>query len=327
MLSILLPVNKHTQYFYQVIESLVKSVAVLDVPTQLVVITNNLNQEEEMLVFKELESYSFEKEVRHSSAKNLSDALNFGLTFCKYDLVARMDQDDITFPNRFKEQILYLSEHSNTALIGGQVILINAQNKVIGRSSYPTSQKTCNKQLKITNCFAHPAVMFRKNCVIAVGGYMNDFPMAEDYYLWVRLNKFWELTNLSTNVLKYRIHDSQVTSSNLVLQLSSTLQIIALNFAINKEKLQFEIENLLDENKKDFIKAIFSVPTLRAHSKFRASIAIMILRRGKLYTGSTLPRSLFLIIIALRSNPILTLEEISKYFLRIFKRFYVANEL
>ena len=327
MLSILLPVNRHTVYFTQVINSLTKAIENLDVPTQLVVVTNKLTDEEVQLVKQDISKYPFENVIQESPANNLAEVLNFGLEICKYDFVARMDADDVCLPNRFGDQLKYLGANSDVAAVGGQLSLIDSNNRVIGRASYPTSKNRIKKRITRINCLAHPAVMFRKRCIYSVGGYQNDFPMAEDYFLWVRLSKTWSLANLSECVLQYRIHQSQITSKNFMLQLCSTVRIIALSYPVNQNNIRLELDQFLEKTRSRSVMEILSLNSIRPHSHFKASIAILILRRDGLKSGIKKRHILLLLATAFRGDPTTTLIELFQYALRIFQRFYGRKTL
>ena len=310
MLSILVPVNQHTKYFCAVVKSIEKSISLLNFPTQLVIILNRLDSVSRKNIENELDSYSYPYEIAISNAKNLSDVLNFGLELCIYDYVARMDQDDVTFADRFDEQFSFLEKNPKVALVGGQVILINSVDEVIGKAKYPVESKNIRKSLKYMNCFAHPAVMYRKSAVVKAGGYLNTFPLAEDYYLWVRLSKIADTYNLKSHVLKYRIHDSQVSADNFFEQLSSTIRIMGIGFNILDQELTNDFRSIRDRHKKTIIREVMAFTSVRQDRKFRAAIALMFLRRGSSYTGNTLLQNILLIWIALFSDPLMTFKSV-----------------
>jgi hypothetical protein len=312
MLSILLPVNRHTEYFSSVVNSLVKSIELLNKPTQLVVVLNKLSEEDKRLVSIDLNFYPFDKVLEITNANNLSEVLNYGLGFCKYDLVARMDQDDVSLPSRFNEQVSFLELNLTTSLVGGQVILINSFDERIGVARYPVGFRKIHKSLKFKNCFAHPAVMYRKNVVVKIGGYSNRFPFAEDYYLWVRLSMISQVDNLKTYVLKYRIHNSQVSTENFVIQLTSTIRIMALQFGVPDEEINLCFKSIESEEKKQVIKKILKCHSVKQNKNFRAAIALMMLRRGSSYTGNSIFDNLYLVCISIYSNPISIMKLILK---------------
>ena len=61
------------------------------------------------------------KIVPLSQNQGLGRALNEGLKFCSFDLVARMDTDDISKPDRFEKQIRFISQHPDISVVGSWV--------------------------------------------------------------------------------------------------------------------------------------------------------------------------------------------------------------
>lgn len=120
----------------------------------------------------------------------LGSALNEGLRYCSYEYVARMDSDDICFPERFEKQINYLENHPDIDVIGcwtKEFHLDNQGNKIItSLKRFPHTVwenfKYCTKRCPVE----HPAVIFKKRAVLAAGGYQHCY-LFEDYHLWARM--------------------------------------------------------------------------------------------------------------------------------------------
>lgn len=51
----------------------------------------------------------------------LGKALNEGLKYCSYDIVARMDTDDIAKPERFEKQLAVFQEHPDIDVVGAWI--------------------------------------------------------------------------------------------------------------------------------------------------------------------------------------------------------------
>lgn len=116
----------------------------------------------------------------------LGEALNNGLKFCTYDLVARCDADDINRPNRFLNQVDYMCNHPEIDIISSWVQQF--ENEPLDKDDIrrvPAREKLFD-HAKRKNPFNHPAVMFRKHIIINIGGYGKEF-LYEDYALWMRL--------------------------------------------------------------------------------------------------------------------------------------------
>jgi glycosyltransferase involved in cell wall biosynthesis len=130
------------------------------------------------------------KIVKLPQNMGLGFALNKGLKFCNNEYIARMDSDDICFPERFEKQISYLQTHPDIDVIGcwtQEFHLDIHGNKVItSLKRFPHSIwenfKYCTKRCPVE----HPAVIFKKKSVIDAGGYQSCY-LFEDYHLWARM--------------------------------------------------------------------------------------------------------------------------------------------
>ncbi|WP_458402195.1 glycosyltransferase [Candidatus Avelusimicrobium sp.] len=117
----------------------------------------------------------------------LGAALNKGLSVCSCPWVARMDADDISLPGRFAQQISFLKQNTDIAVLGGWVQETDSATLTpLSVRRVPEKPADILKFLKKRCPFNHMSVMFKKSAVTAVGGYQ-PFYLLEDYYLWARL--------------------------------------------------------------------------------------------------------------------------------------------
>ncbi|MGL5051637.1 MAG: glycosyltransferase [Fusobacteriaceae bacterium] len=140
--------------------------------------------------------------------QGLGKALNIGLEKCTYELVARMDGDDISKPERFLKQIEIYKNNPKLDMIGSWIDefqIINNEFKVRSIRKVPEKNEEIYKKLKTICTFNHPTVMYKKIKVIGVGSYNQEFKL-EDYYLWIRMalnkNIFF---NLQESLVYFRI--------------------------------------------------------------------------------------------------------------------------
>lgn len=116
----------------------------------------------------------------------LGRALNQGLNVCKYDIVARMDTDDICHPLRFEKQISTLKV-IDVDICGSWVSEFETSCEIVTAFRRPPenhSEIVASSRLR--NPLNHPSVMYRKSAVLNVGGY-DDVLFFEDYHLWLKL--------------------------------------------------------------------------------------------------------------------------------------------
>ena len=125
--------------------------------------------------------------VRLAKNGGLGNALNEGIKYCKNELVARMDSDDIAYPNRGEKQMAVFNAHSEVSICSGIVEEFTTDpNTVDTKRVPPETNAEIVEFAKKRNPFNHPCVMYKKSAVEAVGSYQ-DFYLLEDYYLWLRM--------------------------------------------------------------------------------------------------------------------------------------------
>lgn len=144
---------------------------------------------------KELNSVIEEMQNEHSELHvvrlkengGLGNALNYGMKFCKNELIARMDSDDISYPNRCEKQLDIFQKMKKVSICSG-IIEEFIENKECVENIRVLPEKNWEILLyaKRRNPFNHPCVMYKKSDVMNAGGYQ-DFFLLEDYYLWVRM--------------------------------------------------------------------------------------------------------------------------------------------
>jgi glycosyltransferase involved in cell wall biosynthesis len=150
----------------------------------------------------------------HQENAGLVASLNRGVALAKAPLIARMDADDIAFPERFAKQFAYLQQHPDVVVLGTSIRLIDENEKPIYDMRYPVRAKEVAKSMFRTNPMAHPTVMMRTDIVREAGGYNPLYQYNEDYDLWLRLSEKYKLANLPDIYLLYRQHPHKVSFQN-----------------------------------------------------------------------------------------------------------------
>lgn len=127
--------------------------------------------------------------IRLEQNGGLGNALKLGVENAKYDIIARMDSDDICLTNRFELQLKYLEQHPEVDILGGQISeFIGIPENIIGKRVVPCTNSEIYNFMKSRCAFNHMTVMFHKDAVLKAGNYQDWF-WNEDYYLWVRMMK------------------------------------------------------------------------------------------------------------------------------------------
>lgn len=147
---------------------------------------------------------------------NLGETLNVGLAACTAPLVARLDQDDIPVPSRLIRQCEVLRLNPEAAMTCSGKIFIDEVGRATGESMPPATSDALLKVMRWKNVVWHPTVMFRREVVIALGGYAPDAVFVEDYELWLRMLAGHTIVPIDEPLLRYRIHANQITRAKVI---------------------------------------------------------------------------------------------------------------
>ena len=136
------------------------------------------------------------------------NARRFGLANCSNELVALMDSDDISLPNRFHYQLKAFQDDPTLDIVGGQITeFIGEPTNIIGKRVVPEKHDDIKAFMKKRCPMNQVSVMFKKSAVESAGGYL-DWYCEEDYYLWIRMflngSKF---ANVPQTLVNVRIGD------------------------------------------------------------------------------------------------------------------------
>jgi glycosyltransferase involved in cell wall biosynthesis len=125
--------------------------------------------------------------VRLAKNVGLGPALNVGLAECRNELVARMDSDDVSLPDRCRAQLEAFAADPALDIVGGWIGEFDESPQDLSRMrKVPETDEAIREFAKVRCPFNHMTVMFRKSSVLDVGGY-GDVPLCEDYDLWARM--------------------------------------------------------------------------------------------------------------------------------------------
>ena len=127
------------------------------------------------------------KVVRLETNVGLGKALNAGFEACRNELVARMDSDDISVPERCERLISCFEADPSLDIVGSHVReFVDTPENVVGERRVPIDNASIRRYLRRRDPFNHPAVMFRKSKVLACGSY-GDYRKNQDTDLWFKL--------------------------------------------------------------------------------------------------------------------------------------------
>lgn len=200
--SVLMAVYKKEQplFFKEALRSVFEQSLI---PNEVVLVKDGpLTEELEQIIVDFSSKNEQLKVITLEKNQGLGEALRIGLNACSFDLVARMDSDDICKPYRFEKQIAFLKEHKEITIVGSWIEeFSDCKEEIEAIRELPQEDKQLKIFMKWRNPFNHMTVMFRKKDILAVGGYQ-PFYLLEDYYLWNRLaNANYYFANIGESLL------------------------------------------------------------------------------------------------------------------------------
>lgn len=219
LVSVVMPVHNGGKF----VEEAVESILTQTLPDFEFIIINDGSTDDTSVLLNRYARADSRVRIYNQAKLGLIASLNKGCSVAVGKYIARMDADDVAFPDRFERQVGFLERHPEIAVLGAAAEVIDANGKRIGEIRHPTDDREIDKALLNSCCFAHPTIMMRKEVFRAVGGYVKTFVDAEDYDLWLRIAERYKLANLPEPVLRYRFHTNQVSVVNIKQQVLSIL--------------------------------------------------------------------------------------------------------
>ena len=143
--------------------------------------------------------------IKNETNLGLTRSLNKGLDIITTDLVARMDSDDISCPERFEKQKQYLEQHPEIDILGGAILEIDENGQPLNKRYYPKDNKSVYKSIYKANPIAHPTVMIRTRLFENGLRYNEKYRTNQDLALWFdALLAGYNIGNLTDVILHFR---------------------------------------------------------------------------------------------------------------------------
>ncbi len=207
MFSVLMPIcyKERPEFFSAAFDSIINQTLV---PNEIVLIKDGP-------LTKELDNQIVEYEKKYPEILKVIDlpenqglgiALGIGVEACKYELIARMDADDIARNDRFEIQIKFLNEHPEIDILSSNIAEFeNSIDHITGYRILPQTPEELFRFGKKRSPVNHMTVVFRKSSVLKAGNYQH-LRGIEDYYLWMRMmSKGMKFYNLQEPLVYARV--------------------------------------------------------------------------------------------------------------------------
>lgn len=226
--SIVIPVHNGEKYIKEALDSCINQ----SYNNIEIIVVDDKSTDNTLDILKKYESNDKVKILAVEKQNGLGNVINIGIRASKGKYIARMDADDIMYPDRITKQVEYLEAHPSCVAVGGQIDIVDADSNITGHREYAQLDKDLKKNRFLFQPFAHPAVTLRKSTLEEIGLYPEGMWKVEDVKLFLTLSTKGEFANLPDTVLKYRMTFQTESQSKMVDHFRKTSEV--RNWAIKE---------------------------------------------------------------------------------------------
>lgn len=155
--------------------------------------------------------------IKNSERIGLIESLNLGIKEAKGNYIARMDSDDFSYPDRFLLQLQYFKKYKDLDICATgytediKKIHISSFEKVL------LSPAMIQAALFFRCPLGHPTIMV-KSSVLKNNYYCDHYKSCEDYELWIRLSRRYNIRVIPKILLYHRVHEKAISSEEIDVQ-------------------------------------------------------------------------------------------------------------
>jgi glycosyltransferase involved in cell wall biosynthesis len=254
--AVLMPVYNGEKYLHESIESILNQ-SLQDFEF---LIINDKSSDESVNIIKSYNDLRI-RLVNNEANLGVGASLNKGLDLARGKYIARMDCDDISYPDRLLKQVEFMDENPDVGICGTDYQALGMRS---GRCRCPTNRDEIKCWLLFNSPLAHPSVMLRKDFIKKTGlKYNPDYSYAEDYEFWWRASQHFPLANIGEILIYYRFHPYQLTQKHKIKNENTAArvrkdQLNALGIKPNEEEFDIHlmVSNSEYETTKTFIQSV-----------------------------------------------------------------------
>lgn len=176
--------------------------------------------------------------VHNDKNVGITASLNKGLDLARGEYIARMDQDDISEPQRLEKQVAYMEENPNVVASGTWARDIDAEGREIGQRCVPASERMRYEYWR-PSPIVHPSAILRTS-QLGRARYDANFDPAADFEFWLRLKANHDLGNVPEFLLRYRVHADSITGRQRPGQIDLSQEAVYQRLGLKVSKAAFE---------------------------------------------------------------------------------------
>lgn len=208
IISVIMPVYNSEKYILEAINSILKQ-TLSDFEF---IIINDASTDDTQKILNTITDKRIRR-IDNISQKGNYWCRNIGMSVAKGCFIAVMDSDDASNPTRLASQYDFMIKKPDCIALGSAIEMFNNDKTFLHKRRYDSDE---NKILLLKdNICAHPSLMIRsealKNNKII---YDESYTFASDYDLMVKLSQRGKIYNLPEVLLRYRIHQNQISIRN-----------------------------------------------------------------------------------------------------------------
>jgi glycosyltransferase involved in cell wall biosynthesis len=305
MVSILLPAYNAQKYLRKSIESILSQTCK---DFELILIDDG-STDDTLNIMQEYANKDKRIIIDSHANIGMGESLNKALKSTIFDLIIRMDADDIMHDNRIEKQLNFMKNNTDITVASCLAYYINENNRKIGRTfSDLKSINDAKKYYKNNDPIGilHPGVIFRKKDIMDIGGYRSQFWPAEDIDLWNRLLENGKnIVVMQEFLMRYRIHGDSI--------ITSKFKQSRLKFEWVRECMWFRRAGKDEITLKEFLQMQKNLPLSTKINKFRKNHAKLFYRNsGFDYASNKLFRFLYKLLLAFILQPPYVIKKLIK---------------
>ena len=164
--------------------------------------------------------------VHNQENQGLTASLNTGCKLARGEYIARMDGDDISFPDRLAKQVHYMETHPEIGILGTWIEYIGENGERYGQWHTPTQPVLIGWSLIFGTCLAHPTVIMRSDVLESLQYYRPEALHVEDYDLWTRASFSTKLANLPEVLLQRRKRADSICAQHAQTQTENAVKVM-----------------------------------------------------------------------------------------------------
>ena len=196
--SVIMPVYNGEKYLNEAIDSILQQ---FFIDFEFIIINDGSTDRSREII----ESYKDDRIILINQKKQgVAKSINYGIKRANGKYIARMDADDISYPDRLEIQVNYLENNMKLIAVGSNADVINKDGNYVYTTNLELSNDNLKKNLLHKSPFIHPSLMVRSKELERTGFYP-DVPLVEDLLLFNALAKYGDYANIDKPLIKYRL--------------------------------------------------------------------------------------------------------------------------